>query len=809
MENWEPLKIQEGLSFKRRLNSFSKLLVKYSKFVKLTKHKIPIAKNSCFKYNFCNYFVYVHKEVHTQFLQEFKPFIKGKQITYDNLINICIMVKNAGDGFKEVLTRNLPYMDRYTILDTGSTDNTVSIAREVLKDKTGNIYEEPFIDFPTSRNRLLDLAGEHCHFNIMLDDTYILNGDIRYFLDIVRGDDVATSYSISIKCLGDSYLSNRILKSSLKLRYEGKIHEIIQKKNNEVNVSFPFKYGYIEDITSEYMNQRTKNRKQSDLKILLEMNKENPSIERTYYYIADTYIFLKEWKKAFEWFVKRSKMLSGNLLEVRESLYYIAVIKDMYLSYDWKEVYHDYINCYNYDPKRPECLYLIGDKYYIDKKYHIAHMYFKQAFELGFPEIDMNYRNNIYSIHLPKKLIETSNYLNDDTIGFKACERLLTSKVKIEPNETKMYKSWHALFYHAMKGKSIREKIKLKSKLICFISPAGWKNWNGKILREKGLGGSEKFVINYAEMLVKFGYNVFVFCKNDEEIEYNGVQYKPTDMIYNFIQKYHIDVCIVNRIPEYIKMCTLNCKKVYYVLHDHEPITNIIYINNLSGIFCISKWHRENFTSTFKKCLPITKEISYVINVDEYKLSEPKNKYSFIYPSFPNRGLLELLQMWDKILNKYPSAKLNLFCDMENKWCKEFWNDKLEGINKYLLKYKNSVTNHGWVNGDVLRQYWKKSHIWFYPCIFHETCCLTAWEAAASKTLVVSNNLAALETSIGNRGVVLNGNPETKEWQDKILTRLFDVLDTEQETYYIEQNYKWVKTKNPYDTIKKFDTEFL
>ena len=63
-------------------------------------------------------------------------------------------------------------------------------------------------------NELFDLAGEDYVFNIMLDDTYILNGDIRNFLTIARSDDEADSYSIFIK---DDFMTfillNRILRN--------------------------------------------------------------------------------------------------------------------------------------------------------------------------------------------------------------------------------------------------------------------------------------------------------------------------------------------------------------------------------------------------------------------------------------------------------------------------------------------------------------------------------------------------------------------------------------------------------------------
>ena len=171
-------------------------------------------------------------------------------LNYDNLIHICIMVKNGGVTFEEVLTKNLPFIDEWTILDTGSTDNTIEIAKRVLKDKKGNLYQEPFINFKDSRNRCLDLAGKNCKFLVMLDDTYYLTKNVRSFLTLARSDEFADSYNVGIMGTEkDSHLysSNRISKAERNLRYMFKIHEVLQQNNN-VTVELPYHEVIIIDV---------------------------------------------------------------------------------------------------------------------------------------------------------------------------------------------------------------------------------------------------------------------------------------------------------------------------------------------------------------------------------------------------------------------------------------------------------------------------------------------------------------------------------------------------------------------------------
>ena len=57
-----------------------------------------------------------------------------------------MIVKNGNPLLKNTLIAIKPYIDRWTILDTGSTDGSQDCVKEVLSGVEGNLYEEPFVE---------------------------------------------------------------------------------------------------------------------------------------------------------------------------------------------------------------------------------------------------------------------------------------------------------------------------------------------------------------------------------------------------------------------------------------------------------------------------------------------------------------------------------------------------------------------------------------------------------------------------------------------------------------------------------------
>ena len=725
---------------------------------------------------------------------------------YSNLICLCMIVKNAGPLFEKVLTENLNIIDRWCILDTGSTDGTQDTIRRVLKNKKGALYEEPFVDFKTSRNRCLEFAGKTCKFIIMLDDTYVVRGNLRSFLTDVRGDKFSDSFSLLIQSDDSEYYSNRIIKSESNLKYIYKIHEVITDKNNN-NVTIPFEDAFIFDYRSDYMEQRTTDRKKFDLELLFKEYEDDPDDPRALYYIAQTYGCLGDDTNKALYFRKRiDHPAEGYVQEKIDSYFELARTLNFKLNNTltmekWEECEVLYLNAWKLDKTRPDALYFIGVHYYLEKNYNKCYKYFKEAFDLGYPINSQYSLKPTLSFHfLPKFLTEVCYYLKDFKTGESAAKLFLTSSKYNKPGgeSWELMLSWlniHINLNHL--GTVSSTPIVRNNKIFCIVADGGWENWSGKDILTKGVGGSETWVIEMARYIKKnTDFDVVVFCKTDSSEFFEGVGYNPLSLFHRFVAEHLVEYCIISRYTEYVPVAlNSNCVNVGLIFHDLLNPALVIPVNaKLKWIFGLTEWHCKHICNFFPQFKEIIIPLNYGIDQNKFHKSN-KIKNSFIYSSFPNRGLIVLLKMWNLIINKFPDSVLNVYCDVDGEWVSKVIPEEIIEIKK-LIK-QPGINYHSWVSKSELANAWKTAEYWFYPCKFMETFCLTALEAAITKTFVISNNLAALGETVGNRGLIIEGNPLDQEWQTECIDKLFQIMeDTTFKNIKIEENYKWAKTLN-------------
>jgi glycosyltransferase involved in cell wall biosynthesis len=203
-------------------------------------------------------------------------------------ISASLIVKNESAHLRHALDSILG-VDEIVIVDTGSTDNTVEIAKEYTEKV---YYGEEYLwkdDFAFHRNQSLDLCT-HEWILIIDADEYLEQGGLDEIRRILK-DMPPSCNSIDVNTISaignDSHRSVRVFKKS-ECRWMGKAHNYLTN-TRPVKSNIMHYYGYSE--AHKLDPDRT-------LRILTKACEENPKLTRERYYLAREYWYRHNYQDA-------------------------------------------------------------------------------------------------------------------------------------------------------------------------------------------------------------------------------------------------------------------------------------------------------------------------------------------------------------------------------------------------------------------------------------------------------------------------------------------------------------------------------
>lgn len=668
------------------------------------------------------------------------------------LLQLVMIVKDAENTITNTLREIAPFIDYWTVLDTGSSDDTCDIIRTELKNIPGHLYEEEFIDFSTSRNRALDLAGNTCKYTIMLDDSYILHNG-NELRRILQENSNSPSFTISIMNDKEIYCSNRILRSKSRLRYKYRVHEVVEP----CETLYLPKNVYIYDYQDFKSDLRTAKRFSTYLKIFQEDYEKDPTDSRIVYYLANSYYGVEKYNEAIIHYRERINMEPIGE-EVYMSYYMIGVIQTL-LHKSPSEIIKSYQQAFIYDSKRAEPLYQIALVYYKNSQLEEAYKYANIAYKIEIPQRDLQIQYKIYNLEIPCILAEICL-----SLGKKEQARKIIDKTfENNPTDSRLQNMRDTLSTN-----TLTTVIKGSKNLIVIHSGT---MWNPETY--KNASGSEIMARNIASELVKRGNRVIIFLDDMREshlrFPLNGVEYKQSNTYREFINTHYIDVLIVSRFVQNL-LYPDGVQRVYLWLHDVRPAgDNSAFADGFQthktkfkGVLCLCNWHKQFFCTEYQFPENMVHITRNAIDIERFNNKITKIPFRFIYTTDPNRGLENLLNAFTKIKERYEQATLCLFVrqtDIEPKLRKRVYNNP-------------SIIVHDRVDQKQLAIEFQKSDVWLYPTNFTETYCITALEAQAGRALCATYKVGSLTEIVGNRGILTDENNEKE-----LLNKLFFVLD--------------------------------
>lgn len=226
----------------------------------------------------------------------------GEALINSQTLSVCMIIKNEQDFLDGCLRSIQDVADEIIILDTGSTDKSLDIARKYK----AKIHTFDWIDdFSTARNESIRQASGD--WILWLDaDERLLPESVPELKKLLKPESKPLAYILQIQNLlpdGKNYKlsgAHRLFTNHKGIHFSGRIHEQIAYSLSELGgeerkctVSL-IHLGYgLDTQTQDKKNQRNRH-------LLLQMVKDEPENAYAHYTLAQNYGLEKEWKKASE-----------------------------------------------------------------------------------------------------------------------------------------------------------------------------------------------------------------------------------------------------------------------------------------------------------------------------------------------------------------------------------------------------------------------------------------------------------------------------------------------------------------------------
>jgi glycosyltransferase involved in cell wall biosynthesis len=214
-------------------------------------------------------------------------------------VGLAMIVKNEALTLPRLAQSLDGQLDHWTIVDTGSTDDTVAVAREHFAGVPGQVIEDEWRGYGPSRNVALEAARPHTDFALTLDADDTFHGSIDRAIP-PEYDGVEAEYVVEPL----RFWVPRLIRTAQEWTWRGRAHEYLSRVDAQANM-FKSSSFHVEHH-ADGGNRATKF--QRELGLLQADQRDNPEDPRTAFYLARTYEDGAEYARAATWYRTRIRL---------------------------------------------------------------------------------------------------------------------------------------------------------------------------------------------------------------------------------------------------------------------------------------------------------------------------------------------------------------------------------------------------------------------------------------------------------------------------------------------------------------------
>jgi Glycosyl transferase family 2 len=345
---------------------------------------------------------------------------------------LAVMAKNEAPVIARCLASAKPLVTSWVVVDTGSTDATAAIAREVMGDLAGEVVQRPWRDYGWNRTESFNLARTRADYTLYVD----ADDALEYPPGARFPELTESAYELMIHDGPLVYSRRHLFKNSLPWRFEGIRHEaaVCEGAGRPARLT-----GIIYRRIGGGARSRDPGKYLQDAAALEDDLRRDPANARNVFYLAQSYEDGGDNVRALANYERRA-LMGGWPEEVYEARFAAARVRGK-LGLPPEQVEKAYLEASEERPQRAEPLYYLAALAREAGDWGRARSYAASAAALPFPHDESLFiRHEIYAWRALDEFAAACVGMKDWPAAIEACNRLLTrdlppaERARIEAN---------------------------------------------------------------------------------------------------------------------------------------------------------------------------------------------------------------------------------------------------------------------------------------------------------------------------------------------------------------------------------------
>ncbi|MET8533202.1 glycosyltransferase [Streptomyces sp. NPDC005065] len=295
---------------------------------------------------------------------------------------VCLnmIVKNEAHVIRRCLESVRPLIDTWVILDTGSTDGTQDVIRDVFSDLPGALHESPWKGYDGSRSEAIDLARGEAEYLLFIDADDLMEVEPGFRMPQLTHD----AYRVALHAGSMIHWRSALVSTRLPWRYVGVLHEYI-----ECGTSYSrgtFKGANILSVGggARLKGEGQRNKYLRDAETLQQGLIKEPDNSRYVFYLAQSWRDAGEPEKSLAAYDRRAGM--GGFAEEVFCAHLYAARLAAQLDRPPAEVIDRYLRAHESRPSRAEALGELARYCRMNgPRWPLAYMFARQAAQIPYP----------------------------------------------------------------------------------------------------------------------------------------------------------------------------------------------------------------------------------------------------------------------------------------------------------------------------------------------------------------------------------------------------------------------------------------